>query len=374
MRITNLEYRERDHMVGIYARVAWEDCDQPDREIFIETERRYAGDLTLDPHAFLVGCLIPAMHLGEQRIAIDGQICPFLFEGLETVAGLMMLWSDGAYHPIRIEATDGFRERTPEPPSRAGMVFSGGMDSLAALRLNRLRYGKDHPAAVRDCFLIHGFDIGGVVERGMKYPVFERAKIHLSRIARDANVELIPIYTNIRHLWDHRDLWLDKFFGAVLCAAGHAFSSRLNLLYIASSYDLPHLHPCGSHPMLDPEFSSYGLRVRHRDVALSRLEKLRIVSEWEVAFQNFRVCLANVPDRLNCGRCEKCVRTMAGLAALGLLDKTGAFHEDDITPDHFSSFSITIRTREPFYRELIPYLTERGRYDLVETITQKLAE
>ncbi|CAB5079398.1 hypothetical protein D3OALGB2SA_380 [Olavius algarvensis associated proteobacterium Delta 3] len=374
MRITDLEYREKDNMAGIYAHVHWEDCDQPGREIFIETTTTYAGDVALDPHAFLVGCLIPAMHLGEGRIVIDGQICPYLFEGLETVVGLMRLWSDGAYAPIHIEATEGFLNRTAEAPGRAGMLLSGGMDSLAALRLNRLRYGKDHPGAVRDCFLIHGFDIGGVVERGMKYQVFERAKTHMSLIAQDADVELIPVYTNIRHLWDDRNLWLDKFFGAVLAAVAHGFSSRLNLLYIASSYDLPHLHPCGSHPMLDPEFSSYGLRIRHRDVALSRLEKLRIVAEWEVAFQNFRVCLANVPDRLNCGRCEKCVRTMAGLAALGLLDKTRAFQQDDLTPDHFSSFSITIRTREPFYRELIPHLKERGREDLAETIARKLSE
>ncbi|CAB5103340.1 hypothetical protein D3OALGA1CA_1581 [Olavius algarvensis associated proteobacterium Delta 3] len=325
MRITDLEYREKDNMAGIYAHVHWEDCDQPGREIFIETTTTYAGDVALDPHAFLVGCLIPAMHLGEGRIVIDGQICPYLFEGLETVVGLMRLWSDGAYAPIHIEATEGFLNRTAEAPGRAGMLLSGGMDSLAALRLNRLRYGKDHPGAVRDCFLIHGFDIGGVVERGMKYQVFERAKTHMSLIAQDADVELIPVYTNIRHLWDDRNLWLDKFFGAVLAAVAHGFSSRLNLLYIASSYDLPHLHPCGSHPMLDPEFSSYGLRIRHRDVALSRLEKLRIVAEWEVAFQNFRVCLANVPDRLNCGRCEKCVRPWRVWPPLVCSTKPGRF-------------------------------------------------
>jgi len=374
MRITNLEYREKDNMVGIYAQVRWEDCDQPDREIFIETEDAYAGDLTPDPHAFLAGCLIPAMHLGERRVRIEGRICPYLFEGLETVAAIMRLWSNGAYRPIRIEASGGFLDTVPDTPNRAGMVLSGGMDSLAALRLNRLRYGTHHPASVRDCLLIHGFDIGGVVERGMKYPVFERARSHMSAIARDADVELIPVYTNIRHLWDDRDLWLDKFFGAVLAAAGHAFFSRLNLLYIASSYDLPHLHPCGSHPLLDPEFSSHGLRLRHRDVSLPRLEKLRIVAEWDVAFQNFRVCLANVPDRLNCGRCEKCVRTMAGLAALGLLDKTRAFQGDDLTPEHFSGFSITIRTREPFYRELIPHLKERGRHELAAMIEKKLTE
>ena len=88
-------------------------------------------------------------------------------------------------------------------------------------------------------------------------------------------------------------------------AAVHAFAPRINLAWLASSYDIPHLHPCGSHPLLDPEYGSSDLQIRHRDVGLSRMEKLKIVAGWEVAFQNFRVCLANVPDKLNCGRCGR---------------------------------------------------------------------
>lgn len=169
-------------------------------------------------------------------------------------------------------------------------------------------------------------------------------------------------------------LWLDKFFGAVLAAVGHAFASRFNSLYIASSFDLPNLVPCGSHPLLDPMFSSYELQFRHRDVELSRLEKIRIVSEWDAAFQNFRVCLANVPDQLNCGKCEKCVRTMLGLEAPGVLDKTQAFEEDTVTPDMLSPFKINIRHRPPFYEELLGPLREMRRDDLVNLIEKKLRD
>jgi hypothetical protein len=122
------------------------------------------------------------------------------------------------------------------------------------------------------------------------------------------------------------NLWLNSF---LRCGSGchgpWVQPAVINLMFIASSYDIPHLHPCGSHPLLDPEYSSYGMRIRHRDYEMSRLEKIKIVSQWDIAFQNFRVCLANVPDRLNCGKCEKCVRTMTELTALGLLHKTRAF-------------------------------------------------
>jgi hypothetical protein len=305
-------------------------------------------------------------------------------------------WTQGQDTPIKIEAKTreaGTREaenqeaenkeaenrdirnregtnQLTEP--RAGMVMSGGMDSLAALRLNRLNYPQDHPGYVKDSFFLHGFDIGGVMERGMKFHVFDRAREAILKITKDAGTRLIPVYTNIRHLCDERKLWLDSFFGAVLAAMAHSFSTRINLMFIGSSYDIPNLHPCGSHPLLDPEYSSYNTRIRHRDYELSRLEKIKIVSTWDTAFQNFRVCLANVPDRLNCGKCEKCVRTMTELTALGLLHKTRAFVEDEVTPEDIEQFDITIRVRPPFYRPMIPLLRQQGRDDLAHAIEKLL--
>jgi hypothetical protein len=372
MQISNLKSIQDGNRKRVIATVQWEDCDRPDQHIYIETEKEFATDLSLNPHAFLVGCIIPALHFGERRIFLDAEICPTLREGLETVMALMKEWTKGEYRPLNIEAKTRSVVGNLNNNRRAGLFLSGGMDSLAALRVNKKTYPEQHPGSIKDCLLVHGFDIGGVIERGMKYHVFDRAKVALSKVAKDAKVTLIPVYTNIRHLCDERELWLDRFFGAVLAAVAHAFSSRLNLVYIASSYDIPNLTPCGSHPLLDPSYASYDLRIIHRDLALSRLEKLRIVADWDVAFQNFRVCLANVPDRLNCGKCEKCIRTMTELLAIGALDKTSAFVENDIKPEQLAQFDITIRHRDSFYKEMMSPLKKQGRDDLVNTIHKML--
>lgn len=356
----------------VVATVNWEDCNQPQKDIFIETEKPFTEDISCNPHAFLVGCIIPAMHFGEKRIVLDTEICPGLKEGLETVMSLMKEWSGGQFSPLSIEAMTSSLVQYRDKQRQAALFLSGGMDSLAALRVNKLAYPETHPGAIKDCLFVHGFDIGGVVQRGMKYHVFERAKAAMYKVAEDANTNLIPIYTNIRHLCDERELWLEKFFGAVLASVAHAFASRLELVYIASSYDIPNLVPCGSHPLLDPEYSSFDMRIRHTDIAMSRLDKLRMVAGWDVALNNIRVCLANVQDRLNCGKCEKCVRTMLGLKAIDALDKTPAFIENDVSPDLLSGFSITIRHREPFYRELLEPLKACGRDDLVRVIKSKL--
>jgi hypothetical protein len=374
MILKNLRKTDRGERIRTAARAVFEDCDEPAQEVFIETEKAFSEAIMPNPHAFAVGCIIPALYFGERRLAIDAAICPRLKEGLDTVMALMHHWTDGRFKPLTIEAPLTREALHQDRDRHAAIFLSGGMDSLSALKLLVDHYAPTHPGYPRDALLVHGFDIGGVIERGAKYPVFERAKAAMAPVAAEVGLNLIPIYTNIRHLCDDRDLWLNQFFGAVLAAAAHAFASRIDLVWLASSYDIPHLHPCGSHPLLDPEYGSHDLQIRHRDAGLPRMRKLAIVAGWEVAFQNVRVCLANVPDKLNCGRCEKCVRTMLELEALGLLDKTRAFEADRVDPAWLEAFSITIRVREPFYQELIAPLRARGRSDLATTIEEKLKQ
>lgn len=374
MKLVDLRKNTREGLTRVACTVVWENRPEPERDIYIETEAAFTDDIEPLAEAFVVGALIPALHFGEARLHIQAPICPRLKEGLQAVMGLMHHWTGGTMMPLDLDIPVRRAPLYPDRPGRSGLFLSGGIDSLAALRLNRLNYDAGHPGACKDVLLVHGFDIGGVTARGMKYHVFERAKAHLAPVAADAGVTLIPVYTNIRHLCDDRDLWLNRFFSAVLAAVSHAFAPRLNRVEIAASHDLPSLVPCGSHPMLDPEYSSFDMQIRHRDVELPRLEKLRIVADWPAAMENLRVCLANVPDKLNCGRCEKCVRTMTGLVAIGALTRCGAFAENDVVPDLFDAFRINIRHREPFYEELLEPLAAMGRHDLTAVIQKKLKE
>jgi hypothetical protein len=70
---------------------------------------------------------------------------------------------------------------------------------------------------------------------------------------------------------------------------------------------------------------------------------------------------------------------MLAFLALGVLDKTNAFPEDDVSEELLSKISIkkpivkndyTVRDD---YLELIPPLAEKGRHDLVRIIKRKLA-
>lgn len=371
MEITNLRRDRLDNLERIVADVHWEDCDAPDREVFFATEEPFAEGLRLTADPFLLGCLLPAIEKGERRLKVEAKLCPQLLEGLQTALSIIASWYGDRYLPIPIEG-DGLRMPEQTRPHRSAVFMSGGIDALTALRSNQLRYPEQHPNRVRDGIIMHGFDIGGVIRHGLKQHVHDRAREAIAPIGAEAGIELIPAWTNVRHLHDDSAFFLGKYFGALLCSMAHALSGRFDRVEIASSYDLDHLGPCGSHPMLDHLYGSADLQVHHSEPELRRFDKLRIISEWETGFQNFRVCLQNVPDKLNCGWCEKCLRTMAGLEALGKLDQTRAFEEDHLTAELFSRAKMTINHREPFYIEMIEPLRAAGRDDLADVIVNTL--
>ena len=76
---------------------------------------------------------------------------------------------------------------------------------------------------------------------------------------------------------------------------------------------------CGSYEMLSlPLFSTHNLRIYSEGEGMTRMDKLRTVVKYEPSYKYLNVCLL---DDNNCGKCEKCVRTLLGIDALGELDK-----------------------------------------------------
>ena len=62
------------------------------------------------------------------------------------------------------------------------------------------------------------------------------------------------------------------------------------------------------------------------------------------------------------------------MTALGILHKTDAFVENEITAEHISQFDITIRVRPPFYKPMVPLLKEQGRDDLANAIEKQIGK
>jgi hypothetical protein len=355
----------------VTAEVQWEDCGRPQQQVYYETASPFAADLTCSPNGFLVAAFIPAMRSGERRVAVEGPICPELRDGLQVAMRWLHQWHGDARRPITIEA-----ELEPSPQhrprqDRAACFFTGGVDSMATLRHNRLGFPPTHPCSIRDGIIIYGLEVD-------REAAFDDVLASLSVVADDAGMTLLPVFTNVRSLELDWTFWEFEWEGAVYASVAHALSKRLTIASVSSTYDIPHMTVLGSHPLLDPNYSSASLRVRHEGVTMSRLDKLRLIADWPVGLDRLRVC--NVVEKyrqetINCGRCEKCIRTMLGLAAIGVLHKTKAFSGRDLTPDAVvTNAQIHSPHLETFYRELVEPLATQARHDLAHAVQHVLSK
>lgn len=368
MKIEDFRSEMSDGTAKVAATVIWEDRDRPRQEIYFAAEARFADDLACEPQAFLVACLVPALRHGERRIAVDAEIGPELYDGLQNASRLIQTWSGWTAAPIEISARSTSRVSPRRIEEHAASFLSGGIDSIATLRENHLIYPIDHPHRIKDCVLADRFGYSDEPE------YIDRARASVRQVADDAGVGLVIVQTNVRELDDDTTFWIYRFHGAALSSVAHALSNRFTSMTIASTFDIPNLMPLGSHPLLDPMFSSAEMQIRHHGIRWSRLAKVRLVAEWDVVLRNLNVCTARDPGVLNCGKCRKCLLTMIELLVIDKLSACSAFDADDVAPDALERISITNEFADYCYLELIKPLTDQGRLDLVNVIRRKSAE
>lgn len=371
----------------VSATVVWEDVDRPDQEIYFGTDAPFTENLSCNPHAFLVAAIMPAWRQGEKRVLVDAEVCPELNQGLTTAMEWFRHWYDW-YTPdrpiVKIEPSKGFKTQKPPVQPRAACTLSGGVDSLASLRANRLMYPADHPASFKEGLLVYDLEV-------INQDVFKKAVKNLTELAAEADLALVPVYTNIKYLakidtelvhdpdfWN--DFWQYEFMGACLAAVAHAFSPNLSSATIASHYDPPYIKPYGCHPLIDPYFSSSGMAIRHAAL-LTRYKKTEIVSNWDAAVDKLRVCnIAHIHDYfkktglVNCGQCEKCIRTMMTLMTLGKLKGSRAFPTDEVSVDLVNQRVNLTSYQHMFYPDILKALQDGGYDDLARVIEKKISE
>jgi hypothetical protein len=372
MKIENLRKEVNDDRARVVATVTWETLKRPPVDIFFETSSDYAADLNCNPNAFLTVCAIPAMRFGEERIAIDEPICPQLKAGLQTAMHCLISWHGEPRKVIPIEAPLQM-EVPPAPQSRSGCFFSGGVDALTMVYNNRQHYPRQHPSSFQDAIIVYGI----LKNEKQQADAYQYMVKEMEFLAKDSEMNLIPVFTNAKtHLGDldpKVQFWIKEFQGAFLAGVAHCFSNRFTSLSIASSSDIANQIPYGSHPLLDPQYSSCTLQIRHEDFTLSRLKKTRILAGWDAAIQHLRVCNTGnsfQDGHHNCGQCEKCMRTKTGLLAAGLLDKAESFVDKDISRKRLFKAAAQNKDHhaDSCYVELIEPLQKMGRSDLASVI------
>lgn len=373
MKIDNFRKEEKNNRVRAAATVSWENCQRAGYDLFFETDHAFTDSLILNPNAFLLACAIPALHYGEKRVFVDATICAELKTNLRVAVDILKEWYEDLrrFPDFAVEARK--IETKPEKPGirQSAFFFSGGIDSFATLYNNRSVYHPEHPMYIKDGILVYGLEQDDPEKFGYVYD-------SLSRVADAIGINLIPMYSNSYLVFRNEDkenkwrFWEHEFNGAALAAAAHAFINRISRIYIANTWHISYLDPWGSHPLLDPYFSSAYLDVKHDGFTQSRYEKTKLVAQQDIALQHLRVCnrfSLYKENSLNCSKCEKCLRTMIALAALDKLHMTDAFSVKYLSAEYAKKYAVpTNDFQVGIYREMIDPLKKAGRHDLATSI------
>lgn len=206
-----------------------------------------------------------------------------------------------------VDVSAEFVVHDPAMGSGVGAFFSGGLDSLhtAMTRSDEITH----------LIFVHGFDIDvrDDVRARRVADVIRRAAAFLDK-------PVIEVATNLRRLSDQAMVWDREFYGAAMAMVAQSLATELHRVVIPGSWPAGKSPVWGSHPDLDRLWSSGAVAISHDAGHHTRVAKLRDLADHPELLENLRVCWRNSGDDLNCGRCEKCVRTKLALIAAGMPD------------------------------------------------------
>ena len=362
----------RDEAGTVAARIEWEETERAPFDLrfsFLSGETPAA-----DPNAFLIGAWVAALRAGERRIAIDGAVCPILHQGLRAAAGVLDSWY-GTNRPIpAIEPSEGFRIGYPPADGGEAIFLSGGLDSLDLLLSRGRGLPPAHPAAVRRGIFVTRF--GHFREEWQLAAVGDRSERAARGTAAETGLPLTFVSTNLLELQGEVRSFALESHGSFFAAIAQLFSDRIATVVLAASDDVVGgLHPWGSHPLLDPLFGTAAVRIVHEGIGVTREQKAARVGRSRAARRSLFTCAFPLPGDplLNCGRCEKCLRTMIELLVAGALADSEVYPRD-VSADVIRELpGVPPFRRLDYYWEPLASSARRcGRPDLAEAIEERL--
>jgi hypothetical protein len=324
----------------ITAGVTIETPGQEPRRLWYRLPNTYRQALTTVCDPFVLGTIFLAMSRASD-VVVHGQVSPSLLHNLEEFQATWACWRPKRYTKIDVVADLEQEPPPPASPRAAVAAFSGGADSCFTVWRHHTGQSGRLRRQIKVGVMVHGFDI----ELGQT-KVFERAAAKSAKMLASLDLALIPVVTNFREVVAN---WEDSHgSGLASCLALFQAGYGAGLVGSTDSYDQLVL-PWGSNPITDRMLSSRTFAIVHDGAAFSRSQKIRTIAAWPEAIRYLRVCWEGDAGDRNCGRCEKCIRTMLNFRVMGL--ELPACFERDIE-DHDILRLANLRPETPAFAYL----------------------
>jgi hypothetical protein len=258
---------------------------------------------------FTLPLVLPAAMRHGADIEIDRPVSPFMMSRLEEVMAYLVRRGRGL-KIVRVSSAGAVPESGGD--RGAASFFSGGVDSVYTALTHRAELGT--------LVFLHGFDIPLGKQR-----LREQAAAAARESAEALQIDLLELEANWRAILDEYVEWEPQGHRLFMAAAALALAPRFGRVYVPAGYVQEDLVPARTDPDFYPTWSRPDLGIIPDGTGVRRVDKVKLVASQDEALRRLRVCWENRGGAYNCGRCEKCLRTMATLRILGALDNCPAF-------------------------------------------------
>lgn len=285
--------------------------------------------------------LLPwAMH-HQADLHVRGVVDRTLLENLEESIDAWTMWRPDLYRRIRLHA-DQLATLTADRSAGAALMYSGGVDANYALVAHKKGLLGQRNRDIRTAVMVQGFDIPLSDERW-----FAVARQHALPILDHFSCPLTEVQTNWRTICT--DWEMEHGFGiaSVLHQLGSTYGAGL---WAADEPYNREVIPWGSNSISNPLLSGDGFPIRCVGAGINRSAKTGVIGRVACIAAHLRVCWRHPDNGLNCGKCEKCVRTRLALQAHGIHGST-AF-EGEVTSEMVANIALANRIQFELLEEV----------------------
>ena len=335
-----------------------------DGPIWIDVPEAIAPEVVDRLDAWLLWVL-PYAFETQQDVVIEAPIDHAL---LRNAHELMEIWSRWRppRRPVRVRAeTDRSAVRAG---ARTAVFFSSGVDSFFTL-FHHDAMGREHPEwrqrPIDDLIYVEGFDI----------PLEHRAALDAQRaapgrIADETGKTPVTFATNLRETGVRRP-WGPEMHGPALGGVGLIAGSRWARTLLSAWNCHEDTDPWGSTGLTDPRLSTSATSTRHYGAGHDRFEKLDFLRRFPLVFDELHVCW-EARSQLNCGTCEKCLRTLIALDVLGVREQAVTFPRAPLDLGRLAAVWKHQPVHLRIYAQLLKHAERAGRGDVVDAIARQL--
>ena len=285
------------------------------RTVWAEVDQKFKEYLCYERSDAFVVLLLRYAVCHNHDIVCEAPIGEDLYYQIITyVIPALTKWSPGM-HEIALSANID----TTELPcaKKVGTGISCGIDSLHVLAMHEDTPFKRHKLTH---LTFNNVGSHGEGERATK--LYAERKKRAESFCAEYGFELVEVNSNVMDVFIQNH-YLSHTFSSIFTV--YCLQKLYSIYYYASGCTIDEfsvrntdiISPAHYDILLLMAFSTDKLKIYSEGAVLTRLDKTKDVVEYAPSYKYLNVCLATSD---NCGKCEKCCRTLLALDALEKLD------------------------------------------------------